>query len=147
MLVRYQNSSISINILLVRYQNIYILCIYIYIYTQKHILILLCVPSLTLRWLCSEVLAKQWTDLVCVHVSPLVTLDTAHVPHFNTKRLVSNRLISLRIPHQQKIPYTNTLTLGHVSVSTIISYVSVSTTTSTGHLFLWTFDLPTGNAF
>lgn len=53
---------------------------------------------LTLFWFSSKIFPEQWTDSICVDVTPLAALNTANIPDFYTKRLVSDCLIVLCIP-------------------------------------------------
>ena len=55
------------------------------------------IAGLTLRRFGGEIGAKQRADLVRVHVPPLVTLNAAHIAHFDAKRLVAHLLVVLGI--------------------------------------------------
>lgn len=67
-------------------------------YKYIHMYNIVCHLTPTLRGFSGEILVKQGTDTVCVHMAPFPTLDATDIPDLNSKRLVPNRFIVFCIP-------------------------------------------------
>lgn len=59
---------------------------------------IVCHLTPTLRGFSGEILVKQGTNTVCVHMAPFPTLDATDIPDLNSKRLVPNCFIVFCIP-------------------------------------------------
>lgn len=62
-------------------------------YKYIHMYNIVCHLTPTLRGFSGEILVKQGTDTVRVHMAPFPTLDATDIPDLNSKRLVPNCLI------------------------------------------------------
>lgn len=61
---------------------------------------IVCHLTPTLRGFSGEILVKQGTNTVRVHMAPFSTLDATDIPDLNSKRLVPNCFIVFCIPIQ-----------------------------------------------
>lgn len=67
-------------------------------YKYIHMYNIVCHLTPTLRGFSGEILVKQGTDTVRVHMAPFPTFDATDIPDLNSKRLVPNCLIVFCIP-------------------------------------------------